>query len=372
MEKQTLKPKARESSLELFRIITMLVIVAHHYVVNSGISSQMITAANATDLNSLFCLLFGWGGKTGINCFLLITGYFMCRSNITLKKFLKLFLSISFYNVVIYFVFFIGGYSDFSAKELLLRIIPLNGIGESFFSTFLVFYLFIPFLNILIKGMNERQHLSLIGICLLFFSVVQTLLKVANGVRYIGWFMVLYFIASYFRIYPKPIFSKTSVWGIATVISLLLSWGSVVVGAYTFKNTGTPMQYFYVSDSNKILALVTAVSAFLFFKNLKMKYIPVINVVASSAFGVLMIHANSNNMRKWLWSDTLKNTQMFSSDKLIVHAVVSVLGVYVVCTVIDLLRIYLLEKPFFKLYDKWDVENKIKRIFISSKTETNQ
>lgn len=30
------KPK-RSSNIELFRIITMLIIVAHHYVVNSGL-----------------------------------------------------------------------------------------------------------------------------------------------------------------------------------------------------------------------------------------------------------------------------------------------------------------------------------------------
>ena len=29
--------KVRDSNLELFRIITMLLIVAHHYVVNSGL-----------------------------------------------------------------------------------------------------------------------------------------------------------------------------------------------------------------------------------------------------------------------------------------------------------------------------------------------
>ena len=30
----------RESGIELFRIITMLVIVAHHYVVSSGLSTD--------------------------------------------------------------------------------------------------------------------------------------------------------------------------------------------------------------------------------------------------------------------------------------------------------------------------------------------
>ena len=74
----------RTSNLELFRIITMLMIVAHHYVVNSGLT-QLIYA-DLSSGKSMFLLLFGAWGKTGINCFVLITGYFMCKSKITFKK----------------------------------------------------------------------------------------------------------------------------------------------------------------------------------------------------------------------------------------------------------------------------------------------
>ena len=34
--------KVRDSNLELFRIVTMLLIVAHHYVVNSGLLLPII------------------------------------------------------------------------------------------------------------------------------------------------------------------------------------------------------------------------------------------------------------------------------------------------------------------------------------------
>ena len=37
-----IREKKRDSSIELFRIVTMLVIVAHHYVVNSGLSQVLI------------------------------------------------------------------------------------------------------------------------------------------------------------------------------------------------------------------------------------------------------------------------------------------------------------------------------------------
>ena len=86
--------RRRDSNLELFRIITMMLIVAHHYVVNSGLTSLIYE--NLSKPNSIFLLLFGAWGKTGINCFVLITGYFMCQSNITCRKFIKLGLEIEF------------------------------------------------------------------------------------------------------------------------------------------------------------------------------------------------------------------------------------------------------------------------------------
>ena len=66
--------KPRSSNLELYRIACMLMIVAHHYVVNSGLTSA--DGPLMTDFssgNSIFLTLFGAWGKTGINCFLMIT-----------------------------------------------------------------------------------------------------------------------------------------------------------------------------------------------------------------------------------------------------------------------------------------------------------
>ena len=64
------KKVLRESNLELYRIIVMLLIVAHHYVVNSGLlSPQGPICLDPTAPKSLFLLLFGAWGKTGINCF---------------------------------------------------------------------------------------------------------------------------------------------------------------------------------------------------------------------------------------------------------------------------------------------------------------
>lgn len=348
-EVKVVREGRRESAIELFRIITMLCIVAHHYVVNSGIMNE-ITRENVFTFPSLFSLLFGWGGKTGINCFVLITGYFMCQSQVSGRKFLKLILEIEFYRVVIYLIFLLSGYSQFSVKQLLKALIPLYGLGTGFTGSYLVFYLFIPYLNLLIKAMNQVQHLALAGLCILTGTICQTFLKTPAAFTYVGWFMVLYFIASYIRLYPKKYFNNKRLWGIVLLVSLLLSWGSVITGAWIYARWGYSVYYHFVSDSNKFLAVTTAVSAFLFFKNLGLEYHPVINKVAASAFGVLMIHANSDAMRQWLWKDLLNNTGAYGNSYFAVHALLSVIGIYVFCALIDMIRIQCLEKPFFSWY----------------------
>ncbi len=165
--------KLRSSNLELFRIIAMILIVAHHYVVNSGLLNCI--TSDVTSAKSLFLLIFGWAGKTGINCFVLITGYFMCTSKITLRKGLKLLLEVELYNILIFIIFLATSYVDFSFKLMLKSILPITSLKTGFVSCYLVFFCFIPFLNILIHAMNQKQHITLTSLCLCIFSIFPCL-----------------------------------------------------------------------------------------------------------------------------------------------------------------------------------------------------
>ena len=245
-----------------------------------------------------------------------------------------------------------SGYAPFSMKEFLKALIPVYSLGTGFIDSYLVFYLFIPFLNLLIKEMDKIQHLELVGLCLLVGTMFQTFLKAPAAFTYVGWFMVLHFLGAYIRLYPERYLDNRKLWGTALLISLLLSWGSVIAGAWVYAEWGKGVYYHFVADSNKFLAVVTAVSAFLFFKNLELGYRPIINRIAASTFGVLMIHANSDTMRRWLWQDFLDNVAAYYSSYYVLHAVGSVLSVYAVCALIDMVRIRFLEKPFLKLYDE--------------------
>ena len=83
-----------------------------------------------------------------------------------------------------------------------------------------------------------------------------------------------------------------------------------------------------------------------------------VNKIATATFGVLLIHGNSNAMREWLWRDVLKNVSYLNSPYLWIHALLSVLGIYVICVIIDLLRIRCIERPLFKWIEMKDFRTK--------------
>ena len=193
----------RNSNIELYRIIVMLSIVAHHYVVNSGIEDVMELAP--TSGRSIYYYLFGAWGKVGINCFVLITGYFMCKSHITAEKFLKLLLEVMFYKILIHGIFMIAGAEEICLKNIFFMFMPVTSVKTDFVSCFLLFFLCIPFLNIMVRNMTQRQHQLLLALLLGIFTILGTMLGGRFKTNYVTWFCVLYFISSYIRLYnPLP------------------------------------------------------------------------------------------------------------------------------------------------------------------------
>lgn len=346
------KTKQRDSNLELYRIIIMILIVAHHYVVNSGLIEVM--RQNPTSFKSLYLYVFGMWGKTGINCFILITGYFMCQSRITLRKFTKLILWIYFYRIIIFFIFCASGYIDFSIIEFIKKLSPIHDITDGFTSCFLVFFLNIPFLNILIRNMSKQQHMLLLILSLFIHTLWAQVPFYEVRMNYVIWFDILYLISSYIRLYHDLDHISFKNWGWLSLCSIIISILSVlfiIISGISFP------PYFFVSDSNAILAVIVSVCAFMFFKNMPLKYNKWINTIGASTFGVLLIHANSDTMRQWLWKDTLNNVGHYT-DNIFIHSIVSVLSIFAICTIIDLIRIKFIEKPLFKVLDNYMAKKK--------------
>lgn len=334
------KKKERNSNLELYRIIVMLLIVAHHYVVNSGLIQ--VIENEPLDAPSCAMLIFGAWGKTGINCFVLITGYFMCRSRFTWDKLLKLYMQILFYTVIIYGVFCVTGHERLSVYDILWKIWPVKSINSGFTSCFILFYLFIPFLNIFLRNLDHKNHLRLLIVLLFSFSLLPTIPLIHHSFNYVGWFIVLYLVGSYIREYGISNKISHKAWGFISIFFILIASISVLGMASLYKLNYIPnfLPFFFISDSNKILSLAIAVSSFMYFKDLRIPHSRLINAVGGATFGVLLIHANSDAMRTWLWGETVDCIGNYREDILwtVGYATGSVLVIFILCTGIDWFR----------------------------------
>jgi hypothetical protein len=96
----------------------------------------------------------------------------------------------------------------------------------------------------------------------------------------------------------------------------------------------------------------------MFFVSLKINYNKCINIVASATFGVYLIHVHSI-IRQFLWVDIFQNAQYQDRLILIPYSIAVVVVVFAVCSLIDLFRQQLIERPFMFFVRKFLNNEKI-------------
>ncbi len=345
----------RNSNIELLRIVAMFAIVAHHYVVNSSVE-ELFDPVHPT-FNSIFLQLWGMWGKSAINVFVLISGFFMCQSKLTLKRYLKILLQIVFYSWTMWFILALFGYEHLSLNGAVKRFFCYDLLvsqNKGFIPAFMWMYLLIPALNVYLRGATKRNLYATLGVLVGMFSLCGTILD-ANVYHHVFWYVTLYLVGAAIRMHPFHWMNRNGICISLLAISILIACCSVVgldLLAYWLGHS-TRYPYFFVADSHKILAFSTALFTFLVFKNWDFPQSHFINVVASTTFGVLLIHAATDGMRKWLWRDFLNvpGAYSLSSPALVAYSVVVLIGVFAVCSMFDYLRIRFVERPLCKLVD---------------------
>ncbi len=340
----------RSSNFELMRIVLMVAMVAHHYVVNSGLEQLYELPGLQPDM--LFLQIFGMFGKTGINCFTLLTGYFMVTSRVNLRKFLKVYLEVKFYYIGFYLLFLLTGYEAFSfvtLKQALFNVI--YEVNWLYTGTYIVFFLLIPVCNCVIRHITKVQYRYTLAFGFVYYTLISTFTEL-DTFSYLGWMAVMYFLGGYIRLYKEKWTESLSGALAGLGISLVLMCLSIGYIDVNGLGGNACAYYYFVNDSHKILALCCSVCIFLVFKNLKIPQNRRINQVAASTFGILLIHTNSHAMRRFLWKDVFDNTGAYMQGNIVLHALVTVALVFGVSLLIDMARIRWVERPLFRRLDQ--------------------
>ena len=342
----------RQSNIELLRIISMLMIVFHHFAVHGGLKWE----TPSVTIPFFWYNFIVMGGKIGVNIFVLISGYFLITSQgtlLNLKKILKFWGQIIFYSISIFAIFSLFQVDNYGIKMFIKSVFPITFSSWWFASTYFVMYIIHPFLNMFLNALSKKNYQLFLVMLVIMWSVIPTFMRSDFQSNSLCWFVTLYAIAGYARLYGFNQAYTTkryfAFWGTFSVLTYLSSVVFTILGtrwSIFFKNT----TYFY--DMQKLSVLLISLTLFMAFVTLKMSYHKLINTLATATFGVYLIHDNSI-VRPFLWHDVFQNFQYQNSLLLIPYSIIVVALVYVVCTVIDLIRQKFLERPFVFIVNRY-------------------
>ena len=332
--------KVRNSNIEILRIIAMLFIVISHYTVHNGISNASLPLGINRYLLEITSL-----GNIGVILFILITGYFMIeQKEFKIKKIVALYLQLFFYSVFIFLGFVIFSKQDFSIKAYIQNFMPIIFQKYWFMTCYVFLFVLSPFINKFLNGLKRKEHLNFLLVTIFLFSFIPTFTTFQIYANELIQLITFYSIGAYFKKYPKNIFNNKKLSFRLLIVTILLLLLSVAVCdimsvKYSFFNRYTT----HLFNRNSIIAILFCVSLFNTFINKKEFNNKLINKIGGCTLGVYLIHDNYL-IRDLLWNKIFKNYNFVESKYLILHMVITILIVYIVCTIIEYIRKNTVEK----------------------------
>ena len=332
--------KKRQSNFEILRVLAMAMIVAMHYMLKGGIAVPM--SENGSIVNHVawlieaFCIV-------AANCYVLISGYFLVEAEWKLKKLLALAAQVFFYALLIPIVcmhFGIGNVAEWSVYEWIFAVLPLQMDHYWFATSYVLLFMLVPVLAPGIKQLSKKQLQITIGVLLIYYCVIKSLSPILLSMdRYgydLGWFICLFLIAGYIRLYGIPFFTGK---GRSLIIYVLCSigiFGISSLAGFICRETGLlkyymDMPYCY----NYFLTLIGAVALFYVFKQTDFKENTVTALLCNIApytFGIYLIHENlaiRNLWMIWLGAENVKNSLLFILQMLFAVVVVFAFGIII-------------------------------------------
>ncbi len=358
--------RKRQLNYELLRIIAMLMIVCLHYLSKGGLLGDParagMTAAGYTAwLVEAFCLV-------AVNVYVLISGYFGVDAwgsttdgkQFTffgvLRKPFRIWKQVFFYSVLFGCGALVIGVQEIDPYQILSYCFPVVTEHYWFATSYVILCLIMPFLNAGVACMDQKELKYLLSGFLLLFSISKTVIPMQLPWDKYGydslWFVVLYLTGAYLRRYGLACVRTRRRAAALYLGSVLAVFASFVLIRGFFLKTGkledlTNYGYTY----NFLFCYTGAVGLFLLFQeNLRgnscesraervlERFRRPMERLSGAAFGVYLIHEHINirgMWAGWVHSETLLHGSVIS---FLGHMIVSVLCVYLVCTVIELIR----------------------------------
>ena len=352
----------RQANFEILRVVAMAMIVTLHFLQRGNILLPLYEEINIVNaiawLMKSFCIV-------AANCYVLIAGYFLVEAEWKCKKLIMLVAQILFYSVlipVVCAIVGIGNVRSWTVYEWIIAVLPLQMEHYWFATAYVLLFVLSPVMAAGVKQLSKRQLEFVIGLLLIYFCVFKSLCPILLATDNYGydypWFICLFLIAAYIRLYGNKEnglqIGKYSLFTTARAsIGLYLLFvgvifaASVVLGMVTARIGKFEYYMNMVFSYNHILTLLAAVSLFYAFKHWEPKEGKIVRFlckIAPYTFGVYLIHENvavRDLWTGWFFVEKVKDSLLFAP-----YMVLVIICLFVVCMAIDYIRACIFRKVF--------------------------
>ncbi len=335
---------AREKNygVDFLRILSMFMVVCLHVLGQGGI----LDAVTQGSTNYWIAWFLESAMYCAVDCFALISGYVLSVNKTKISSIASLWIRTFFYSAtltIVFFFFFPG--TSMSKYDVLFSFFPVITKQYWYVSVYMGMYILIPVLNVALLNMKKMTlELVFIGMLLVHsgFSLQFDPFNLGEGCS-VMWLCLLYLLGGYFRKYDFPS-------GMKKYKGWLLYFSMIFVtfiSKYcieTFNSQADKSVEYGGLLISFISPTVFIAAVGLFIATAQMKFPEpakkIISFFSPAAFGVYLIHAC-----KPIWTDVLQGfSKIFAnySPAVMVLAVFgSAIAIYLVCSIIELIRIYL-------------------------------
>ena len=341
----------RNVGIEILRIISMIMVVALHiFLFGLKYYELNIFSIKGSVINALDAICF-----CSVNVYAIITGYVLVNKRPHINRLIDLWIQVSFYLLISCILIIVLYPQDFNKNDILSMVFPIITSQYWYFTAYFVMFWFIPLYNWIISNMAMRQYRKLIFTVMVVFcmlgwisSTLSTRIFGLNAGYSFLWLSVLYFIGAGIKLYGLELFfikGKISqnyilcialISGVLTFISkmVLVKFTTLVLGHELFVD----VFYSYLSPT----VLIEAICLVIYFSNLNIKGSKTLTKISGATFGVYLIHLTPFFTNYcWNFLSKYRTAPIF---KYILVIFSSVICIYVVCTLIEMIRSFIFDK----------------------------
>lgn len=286
-----------------------------------------------------------------VNCYVLISGYFLVtKKNFHMKKNSIFMVAGCFLydNLLLH----ASRFSPLISLERFFHVIlPVRYEAYWFVTAYFGLYLLSPFLAQFARSMTKQQYVKFLIVTTFLFGFYSFFAPDSDPFKMHGgystlWFMVLFFWEGYIQLWNFSISEGKAfmVYGISCIFTFLSSWpvhGLLKMEGFKVGKFGLNGFYNYNSPTVWLASLA------LFFVFCKIEienrwFRKLILWMGPLTFGVYLIHMN-HHVAKELRGHWIHVSHVYSGGSLVFlgHMMVTVLGIFAVCLLIDWMRLKL-------------------------------